>query len=253
MNNLNASPKIEFNLINDGELTRIYYEMGLIFGDEKIRTYEGLVSLIENTYKENLEDYLKKIKACSRSIFIRNILDSGRLSNIASRYGIKAPVSFSYPVMHISSMKIFSSDNDLNPHQDWPSCLGSYNSIIIWICLGGATKESGGLDFYCSDQNIALLKGEETSNIVSTYKYELSKLQKKYIHIAAGDALVFGQFIPHGSQNGNTRISVSIRIEDAGEEYWKERGYEYAQKTIVNRKNFSELEMLKINAEIKKN
>ena len=251
--NINASPTIERQLISQDYLSKTYYELGLICGSEGVQSYDNLVNLLERAAENDFSDYLNKIKACSRSIFIRNILSSEQLKVLASRYGIKAPVSFSSPVMHVSSAKLMPGAGELAPHQDWPSCLGSFNSIIVWISLGGATSESGGLDFYCSDQHLPLLKGSVGDHVVGTNPQELASLQKEYHYADPGDAIIFGNFLPHGSQNGETRISVSLRIEDASEDYWRLRGYEYAQKTLIDRKKFTKDEMSKINAIIKKN
>ena len=251
--NINASPMTERQLISQDYLSKIYNELGLICGSEGVQSYDNLVKLLERIAENNFSDYLNKVRACSRSIFIRNILSSEQLKILASRYGIKAPVSFSSPVMHVSSAKLMPGVGDLAPHQDWPSCLGSLNSIIVWISLGGATSESGGLDFYCSDQHLPLLSGSVGDHVVGANPKELALLQKKYYYVDPGDAIVFGNFLPHGSQNGKTRISVSLRIEDASEDFWRSRGYEYAQKIQIDRKNFTIDEMLNINAIIKKN
>jgi hypothetical protein len=250
---INAQPRVESGLISEAVLKRIYHELGIIFGRDGTENYDQLILLLEEAAKNNFSDYLNKIRACSRSIFIRNVLSSDQLSQIAARYGIKAPVSFSPPVMHISSAKLLPEAVDLSPHQDWPSCLGSFNSIIVWICLGGATKESGGLDFYCSDRRIPLLGGAINPSVIESRPEDLAQFEKKYFYVLPGDAIVFGHFLPHGSQNGKTRIAISLRIEDASDVFWQKRGYEYAQITQINRKQFTEDELFDINTLIKKN
>ena len=251
--NINAKPEVEQGLISRTGLKKIYHELGLIFGNDGIENYEQLAFLMEEVARIDFPDYLNKIRACSRSIFIRNVLSSERLSQIAGRYGIKTPVAFSSPVMHVSSAKLLPGIGDLSPHQDWPSCLGSFNSIIVWISLGGATKESGGLDFYCSDQSIPLLKGAINPSVFATRLEDLKKLEKQYFYVSPGDAIVFGHFLPHGSQNGKTRISISLRIEDASDEFWQKGGYEYAQKTQIDRRQFTDDELFTINTLLKKN
>lgn len=251
--NINSKPEVELGLISEISLKKIYLELGLIFGHDGIENYDQLVLLLESAAQNDFPSYLNKIRACSRSVFIRNILSSEQLSEIARRYGIKMPVSFSSPVMHISSVKLLPGVGDLSPHQDWPSCLGSLNSIIVWISLGGATKESGGLDFYCANCQIPLLKGAINPSVVEVRTEDLKKFQKQYLYVSAGDAIVFGHFLPHGSKNGKTRISVSLRIEDASDEFWQNRGFEYAQKTQIDRRQFTDDELFNINSIIEKN
>ena len=251
--NINSKPEVELGLISEASLKKIYFELGLIFGSDDIEHFDQLVLLLEKAAKNDFSDYLNKIRACSRSIFIRNILSSEQLSKVARRYGLKTPVSFSAPVMHISSAKLLPGVGDLSPHQDWPSCLGSFNSIIVWISLGGATQDSGGLDFYCANSQIPLLKGEINPNVVEVRPEDLKNFKKQYFYVSPGDAIVFGHFLPHGSKNGKTRISVSLRIEDASDEFWQKRGFEYAQKTQIDRRQFTDNELFNINSIIEKN
>jgi hypothetical protein len=251
--NINNKPEVEIELISTVSLKKIYFELGLIFGNNSIESYDQLVILLEEAAQNDFPDYLNKIRACSRSIFIRNILSSDQLSEIARRYGIKTPVSFSSPVMHISSAKLLPGVGDLSPHQDWPSCLGSFNSIIVWIALGGATQDSGGLDFYCANRGISLLRGSINPSVVEARPEDLAQFDKQYFFVSPGDAIIFGHFLPHGSRNGKTRIAVSLRIEDASDEFWQKRGFEYAQKTQIDRRQFTDDELFKINAIIEKN
>lgn len=252
--NINKEPMVLSNLLSADELAKIYIAIGSIFGVDGIEDYDSLVEVMEVSAKSDFSDYLKKIRASSRSIFVRNILSIDKLNFLAGKFSIAKPVEFSSPVLHVSSSALQPNSAGVSPHQDWPSTLGSLNSIIVWISLGSTTKNGGGLDFYCLDDHPAeILSGSIEQHVVSLSPDQLEKYNKKYVYVSPGDGIVFGHFLPHSSTNSNTRLSVSLRIEDAADDLWKARGYEYAQTTTIERKVFSANELNRINDQLKKN
>ncbi|MDA7700423.1 hypothetical protein N8804_01090 [Methylophilaceae bacterium] len=252
--NINKEPVVVSNLLSDDELSKIYMAIGTIFGINGIESYNSLVNAMEDLAKSDFSEYLKKIRASSRSIFIRNVLSIDKLIFLAEKFSITKPVEFSSPVLHVSSSALQPHSKGVSPHQDWPSTLGSLNSVNIWISLGGSTKNSGGLDFYCFDEHpVEVLPGTIEKDVVSLSPLQLEKYKKIYVYVSPGDAIIFGNFLPHSSSESSTRLSVSLRIEDAADDSWRARGYEYAQTTKIDRKVFSANELNKINDQLKKN
>lgn len=250
--NINLEPVIIRGLLSSDELSQIYESIGSILGAKNITDYQSLMCLMEQLAAKDFSGYLLKIKACSRSIYIINILSIDKIKTLAQQFSILQPVEFSSPVLHVSSSILQPSSEGVSPHQDWPSTLGSLNSVIIWICLGGATPEGGGMTFYLSDNGPQILKGIVEENVVGLDLAQLERLKERYVYVNPGDAIAFGHFLPHSSRNQNTRLSVSFRIEDASDESWLARKYEYAQKLQIERKVFTENEAKQINDQLKK-
>ena len=235
---MNIYPVIENSVLNFDNLRKIYNAFGKFFGNENIQSFEELVDLMEISADRDFDDYLLKMKAVSKSIYVKNILGVEKLNELAKRYGIMEPVEFSCPVLHVAGKKLSKGNEGVPVHQDWPSTRGSLNSIIIWISLGGADTGTGGLNFYCSPNNSRyLFDAEIAQHVVKITDPKLNSLDKKYLSINAGNAIIFDHFLPHDSQNGNARLSISVRVEDASEEEWKKRKYEYAHTTIISRRD----------------
>ena len=249
---INRAPDILQNIISNEKLQSIYTTISTIVLGTKINNYEELVCELEKKAILERDDYLRKMRAVTRSIDIKYILDLNCIKEIADRYGIKSPVQFSNPVLHISSKKLTFGSSGVYPHQDWPSTLGSYNSVIVWISLGGAEKQSGGLFFYESKGPVKLLQGSISEHVVSISELELQMYEKKYYSVQTGSALIFGHFLPHSSECENTRLSISLRIEDASDQNWFQRNYEYSQTMKISRKTFKVSEIEEINDRITK-
>lgn len=249
---INNSPDVIRDIISHEKLMSIYVSISNIVLGSDIYNFDDLAAELEKKALTERNDFLVKMRAASRSIDIKNILEPDRLKEIAKFYGIKEPVQFSNSVLHASGTKITFGSKGVDAHQDWPSTLGSYNSIIIWISLGGANKDSGGLFFYESDEQVKLLPGSIDTHVVSVDECFLQAYTKKYYAVEAGSALIFGHFIPHASECKETRLSVSVRIEDASDLDWFNRGYEFSQTTKILRKTFSDTDIEEINDRIGK-
>lgn len=251
-NSINTKPYVLKSLLDRESLLCLYRDIAALFdSDIKINCFRDLTDLLERFATADKTGYLVRMRAATRLLAVKNVLSLSTLQKIAQNFGIKKPVMFSNPVLHVSS-NLLNTYGVVDAHQDWPSTLGSYNSLIVWINLGGVTKTNGGLYFYENDKNrVELLKSVSKEHVSAIEVDELIEYERKYYPIGDGDALIFGHFIPHESHVGSTRMSISLRIEDAADNDWLERKYEYAQSIHIQRKEFSTSELLEINAKIK--
>jgi hypothetical protein len=250
---INRAPDYLKDIVSDEKLRSIYLSISSIVLDSMIDRYDALVVGLERKAASDRDIFLAKMRAASRSVDVKNILEINTIKEIAQRYGIAQPVQFSQPVLHVSGKKITFGSTGVDAHQDWPSTLGSINSIIIWISLGGANEDGGGLFFYESDGPVRLLQGNVGEHVVTIDEAALQGYEKRYYAVEAGSALIFGHFIPHSSECAETRLSVSLRIEDASDLEWLSRRYEFAQATKISRKSFSASKIEEINDRIAKN
>ena len=243
------------NVVSSNKLDNFLSEMSLFF-NLRVNDFEDLKHGLIDIRNNDEEIYLNKMKVFSKSILVRNFIDFDTLTKIARNQGIDFPTQFSYPVLHISCNDLIpdKAKRGVKTHQDWPSQLGSLNSIVVWVPIYGADNSNGGLWFYGKAEPARLFNAESNGSVTQISEDALGDYKSEYFSVSPGDALVFNQLIPHKSlPNPSFRISISFRIEDGMDKEWENRNFEYAHEIKINRFGFDNEKFEEINNVIRKN
>jgi hypothetical protein len=232
--------KIE-KFLTDDDLKNICKGIGW-FLDSDISSYDSLVQGLIDFKKRDRSEFLKCIKASSKHFHITSFPGNDQILSLSKKFNIRVPAQFSRPVIHISSADLYDDPSESNVlvHQDYTSCRGSINSLVVWIPLGGIHGSVGNLHFYDGEPK-TLYQSVAGKSVSGTSIRSLEGINRFWVDCTPGDALVFDQFLPHESScSPGTRISISFRIDDLSCENWKSRAYEYAQRVVIDRMSVSE-------------
>ena len=125
----------------------------------------------------------------------------------------------------------------LKPHQDWPSIVGSLNSVVVWIPLTVVGEYDHPLQVVPGSHLEGVLEGEEGTN-----ELVVNKSDKDFLTIicSPGDIVVMSTFCVHRTKptGSGFRLACSIRYDDMMDLDFSNRNYTCAYKRSVDRSLF---------------
>jgi phytanoyl-CoA hydroxylase len=216
----------------DSALATLQKMLCLVSKTEVSSVHEGLRLLKERDPKL----YVSTLSAFSRSISLSSVLQDDSIVSYLDDIDISSPSLPTAPVLHVSSKDLVTNGGYLghSAHQDWPSVVGSLNSVISWVPLTPIGENDHPLMVAPRSHLQGVMEGrvEDRGLIV-----EEKDLQFVNVTCSPGDVVIMSTFCAHKTNMSGTgfRIAASIRYNDVLQSEFAERGYPCAYRRSVDR------------------
>lgn len=187
----------------------------------------------------NEERYFSTLRIFSKSLSVQRLLHSKEIISKLNDLGLEQLSTPTLPVLHTTSKELVSSGGyfALEPHQDWPSIVGSLNSVIVWIPLTDVGEYDHPLQVVPGSHLEGVIGGEEGAN-----ELVVNKTDEDFFTLicSPGDVVVMSTFCVHRTKpvGDGFRLACSIRYDDMAESDFSNRNYTCAYKRSVDRSLF---------------
>jgi hypothetical protein len=182
---------------------------------------------IVNMFQNNFDRFLGCANACQNLLGLHSLSCSDSIVALIKKCGINYPNINTRPLLFFSCKSTSKSSKNwkLEPHQDWPSTLGSINGLTVWMPLQDTDQSLGCLEIVPQSHKLGYL-----AHKLDDVPY-LEDNGHKFVPIEMklGDVLVFNWFCIHRSgtniHEDKIRFAAHFRYNDLAESSYIERNY----------------------------
>lgn len=180
-----------------------------------------------------------KIKLFSGSIEVQRFID--RIHQEMSRIH-ELSVRCGPTVTHFTSNNTVGNSFGLPWHQDWPSMASSKNSMVAWTSLTPSDRFTHGLEVVPRSHQNGVASGHQTEQGYLIDNSSDLERDAAILNLPEGGLVLFSSFLIHRTfvnpKFDGYKIAFSQRFDDMAEDDWKNRRYQNAYKTSVDRELF---------------
>jgi len=200
---------------------------------------EQLKDCLKKVKSENEQQYISILRAFSRSLSLFQIFGNENIIGFLSHLGLGQLSIPTQPVLHMACKDLVIDGGyfGLEAHQDWPSIVGSLNSVIVWIPLTTVGEK---------DHPMQVVPGSHLTGVISG-SIEANGLfidipNNKFVDLICdpGDVVIMSTFCVHRTKaiGDGFRIAASMRFNDLDEEDFRAHGFPCAYSRSVDRSLF---------------
>jgi phytanoyl-CoA hydroxylase len=193
-------------------------------------TRSALHSNARRLLKADVAAYIGAARLTQDLPSVHRMLLSQPIMDLVAVLGLARPVVSAKPSIHIMSdeLRIPNGYHKSPPHQDWRSMQGSLDSIVLWMPTVPVTARSHPLEVVPGSHRLGLLDTAE--HIMTPTVNDPRIMDESFVPVPTepGDVIVFTSFMVHrtGEQgDGNVRIALSTRFNNAREPTYVKRGF----------------------------
>lgn len=187
---------------------------GLLSEDCLVSAREAVDVAIEFAKEEGKDPFQESLMS--------HRVDQGVLYDVFQRHPEFAPMVYCQSVLDILETvmganiylyvntliyKPKGASNEVPWHQDFLSRPGESEKYIVWFALDDATRDNGCLKIIPGAHQTGFLKFHQVPGETHHSRLDPGQMDEsnaKYIEARAGDAIIFSQYLPHGSDRSNS-------------------------------------------------
>ena len=196
---------------------------------------------LEKEVQGDPDRYISILRAFSRSLTVFQLFESKAILSFLSSINLEQLSIPTQPVVHISCKSLTTKSGyfGFEAHQDWPSIVGSLNSVIVWIPLTKITQDDNPLQVIPRSHLKGIIPGTLEDNVLT-----IDAKDDEFVDLlcAPGDVVVMSTFCVHRTAPNRSgfRIATSLRFNDLSEDNFAKRNFTCAYSRSVNRTLYKE-------------
>lgn len=207
---------------------------------------DSLTQILEYCFKSKFTDDVVRnrnlLKRFANTPAAASLFTGAASKRVLSDLGLNTPIFCGPVVSHYTAHDDTGSGYGLPFHQDFPSMMSADRSVVIWVSLTDASKNTHSLEIVPRGHKDGPKPGtQEAGGYVLS---DQSPPGAEVLEVAKGTMVAMHPWLPHRTfvhpKFDAWKLSLSQRFDDLDCTAWAERDYQNAYSTAIDRTLFDQ-------------